>query len=214
MNYIRIKRKRQVIIMYKKRILWIAQTAIFIALLVSVQAITRPFGQFVTGSCVNFLLVTSAILVGLPSAAVIAVISPIGAFLILGIPAFPIIIPFMMAGNLVLVTAIHFITGKSFDNLNLIAYLRIGTAVATGAVLKFLILWIGIVQITLPFIPDIRQAQIDAMAVVFSWPQLVTALIGSILAMTIIPILKKALKKQDKSLSHNDKNGAVQEHTQ
>ena len=183
-----------VIIMNNKRILWIAQTAIFIALIVSAQAITRPLGQFVTGSCVNFLLITSAILVGLPSAAVVAIISPIGAFLILGIPAFPIIIPLMMAGNLVLVIVIHFISGKSFENLNRVAYIRIYAAVVVGAVCKFLVLWIGIVQITLSFIPDIRQPQIDAMAVVFSWPQLVTALIGSSLAVTVIPTLKKALK--------------------
>jgi len=196
MNYIKIRRKRQgmVIIMNNKRILWIAQTAIFIALIVSAQAITRPLGQFVTGSCVNFLLITSAILVGLPSAAVVAIISPIGAFLILGIPAFPIIIPLMMAGNLVLVIVIHFISGKSFENLNRVAYIRICAAVVVGAVCKFLVLWIGIVQITLSFIPDIRQPQIDAMAVVFSWPQLVTALIGSSLAVTVIPTLKKALK--------------------
>jgi len=185
--------------MNSKRILWIAQTAIFIALLVSAQAITRPLGQFVTGSCVNFLLVTSSIIVGLPSAAVVAVISPIGAFLILGIPAFPIIIPFMMAGNLVLVIVIHFVSGKSFDNLNKTAYLRICAAVVAGAVCKFLVLWIGIVKIALSFIPDIMQPQIDAMAAVFSWPQLVTAFIGSSLAVIVIPSLKKALKLSNPS---------------
>jgi len=43
------------------------------------------------------------------------------------------------------------------------------------------------------------QPQIDAMAAVFSWPQLVTALIGSTLAVTIIPNLKKALKASNES---------------
>jgi len=180
--------------MNKKRILWIAQTAVFIAVLVTIQAVTRPFGQFVTGSFVNFLLVTAAIIVGLPSAAVVAIFSPIGAFLILGIPAFPILIPFMMAGNLVLVVVFHFVAGKSFEKLDKIAYLRICAAVVAGAVSKFLVLWIGIVQIALQFIPDLRQPQIDAMAAMFSWPQLVTALIGSTLAAIIIPTLKKALK--------------------
>ena len=185
--------------MNRTRILWIAQTAIFIALLVTAQAITRPLGQFVTGSCVNFLLVTSSIIVGLPSAAVVAVISPIGAFLILGIPAFPILIPFMMAGNLVLVIVFHFITGKSYENLNRTAYLRITAAIVAGAVCKFLVLWIGIVQIALPFIPGIMQPQIDATAVVFSWPQLVTALLGSSIAAIVIPALRKALKANKQS---------------
>ena len=180
--------------MNKKRILWITQTAIFIALLVSAQAVTRPLGQFVTGSCVNFILVSSCIYAGLPSAAVVAVVSPIFAFLIIGTPVFPLLIPVMMAGNFVLVGAIHFISGKSFEHINRRSYIRAGIAVVIGAALKFLVLWVGIVQIALTFIPDIRQPQIDAMSLMFSWPQLVTALIGSSLAMTVMPHLKKALK--------------------
>ena len=180
--------------MNSKRILWITQTAIFIALLISAQMFTRPLGQFVTGSCVNFILVTSCVLFGLPSAAIVAVISPIGAFMILGIPAFPILIPFMMAGNLVLVTVIHFVSGKSFDSLNRKSYIRIYAAAVAGAISKFLVLWIGIVQIALSFIPEIRQPQIDVMAATFSWPQLVTAFIGSGLAIAVIPALKNALK--------------------
>lgn len=180
--------------MNTKHILWITQTAIFIALLVSVQAITRPFGQFVTGSCVNFILVSSCIFLGLRSAVTVAIASPIFAFMIIGIPVFPILIPFMMAGNFVIVAAIHLISGKSFANLNRRSYIRICVAAVTGSILKFLVLWVGIVQIALSFIPGIRQPQIDAMAATFSWPQLVTALIGSSLAIAIMPNLSKALK--------------------
>jgi hypothetical protein len=180
--------------MYKKRILWITQTAIFIALLVSAQAITRPLGQFVTGSCVNFILVSSCILAGLSSAAIVAIVSPLFAFIIIGIPAFPLLIPFMMAGNFVLVAAIYLISGKSLDNLNRRAYVRVYASAVVGAILKFLVLWVGIVQIALSFIPNIRQPQIDAMSAAFSWPQLVTALIGSSLAIAVMPSLKKALK--------------------
>ena len=180
--------------MDSKRILWITQTAIFIALLVSAQAFTRPLGQFVTGSCVNFILAASCILLGLPSAAIVAAISPIGAFMIIGIPAFPLLIPFMMAGNLILVVVIHFIYGKSFDNLGRKPYIRICAAVVVGAISKFLVLWIGIVKIALSFIPQIKQPQIDVMSATFSWPQLVTAFIGSSLAIAVTPTLKKALK--------------------
>ena len=180
--------------MQRKRILWITQTAIFIALLVSAQAATRPLGQFVTGSCVNFILVSCCILAGLSSAAVVAVISPIFAFLIIGIPAFPILMPFQMAGNFVLVAVIHFLSGKSFYNPDRRAYIRICAATVTGAVVKFLVLWVGIVLIALRFIPGIKQPQIDAMSLTFSWPQLVTALIGSSVAIAIAPRLLKALK--------------------
>jgi len=180
--------------MIAKRVLWITQTAIFIAILVSAQAVTRPLGQFVTGSCVNFILVSSCILAGLHSAAVVAIISPIFAFLIIGTPIFPLLIPFLMAGNFVLVVAVHFISGKSFKNLTLRSYIRICVAAVSGAILKFLVLWVGIVQIALLFIPDIKPAQVEALSATFSWPQIVTALIGSALAISVMPHLLKAMK--------------------
>lgn len=39
-----------------KKIRWITETAIVLALLVTLQALTKGFGQFVTGSCVNAVL--------------------------------------------------------------------------------------------------------------------------------------------------------------
>ena len=180
--------------MNRVRILWITQSAIFIALLVSAQAVTRPLGQFVTGSCVNFILVSACILAGLSSAVVVAAVSPIFAFLIIGIPAFPVLIPIMMAGNAVLVVVIHIVSEKLFANSTLNYYTRVCAAVLAGAVTKFLVLWVGIVHIALSLIPDIKQPQIEAMTLTFSWPQLVTALIGSSLAMAVMPKLNKALK--------------------
>ena len=39
-----------------KKIRWITETAIMLALLVTLQALTKPLGQLVTGSCVNAIL--------------------------------------------------------------------------------------------------------------------------------------------------------------
>ena len=36
-----------------KKVRWITETAVMLALLVALQALTKGFGQFVTGSCVN-----------------------------------------------------------------------------------------------------------------------------------------------------------------
>ena len=181
--------------MNKKHILWITQTAMFIALLVTWQHLAGPLGQFVIGSGVNFVLVSACILVGLPSAAIIGVVSPLLAFAITGRPVFPVIIPFVMAGNVALVVAVHFISVKSYENFSLHSYIRIGVAVVAGSVLKFLVLWVGVVHVALPFlIPGILPAQTTALSHMFSWPQLVTALTGSILAMIVMPNLIKALK--------------------
>ena len=37
------------------KIKWITRTAVFIALLVAFQYATKPMGQYVTGSAVNFI---------------------------------------------------------------------------------------------------------------------------------------------------------------
>ena len=54
----------------------ITTTAIFLALLVSAQLLTKPMGQFVTGSLINLLLILSALLVSRWSGVLIATISP------------------------------------------------------------------------------------------------------------------------------------------
>ena len=181
--------------MNRKRILWITQTAIFIALLVSAQIFTQPMGQFVTGSSVNFILVMACILIGLPAAITVSVVSPALAFMITGRPVFPVLIPFVMAGNTVLVAAVHFIFAKSYVSTARFCYIRAGAAVVVGSVFKFLVLWVGIVHVALPFfIPGILPPQVEAMTLMFSWPQLVTALIGSTLAMIVAPIVMTAVR--------------------
>ena len=49
----------------RKKILRITETAVMLALLVCLQAVTKPLGQLVTGSCVNGVLAVSAQVGGL-----------------------------------------------------------------------------------------------------------------------------------------------------
>ena len=55
-----------------KKIRWITETAIMLALLVTLQALTKGFGQLVTGSCVNTILATAALVAGLGSGITVA----------------------------------------------------------------------------------------------------------------------------------------------
>jgi len=181
--------------MNRKRTLWITTTAIFIALLVTTQHVTAAMSQFVTGSIVNFILVAATILVGVSSGIVIGVISPILAFLIIGRPLFPMIVPFIMLGNVVQVITVYVIARKVFDKINWVAYTRMGAAVIVSSVLKFVVVWVGVVHIALPFlIPQALPPQVAMMSTMFSWPQLVTALIGSTTAMAVMPQLMRALR--------------------
>ena len=180
--------------MNRKYILWITQTALLIAMVVATQA---AFGssQFVTGSIVNFILVAATILAGVSSGVVVGIISPVMSFIIIGRPVFPVLLPFIALGNFVLVVAVYLISVKSYENLDIIAYARMGAAAVAGSVLKFLVLFIGIVRIAVPFlIPGILPPQTAMLSHTFSWPQLVTALIGSIIAMVVMPRLAQALR--------------------
>ena len=93
----------------KKKILWITRTALMLALLVAAQYITKPFGQLVTGSCVNAVLTVTAMVVGLSGSVVVALVSPVLAYL-LGIAPQLVTVPAIMVGNAVFVWLIHQIT--------------------------------------------------------------------------------------------------------
>ena len=162
----------------KNKTYWIAETAVMIALLVALQWATKPLGQFVTGSCVNLVLGVSTLVGGVWCGAVVAIASPFCAFLVGVGPAKLLIVPFIAVGNVVLVLLLHFIAGGK--PLGLRSYL----AVAAAAVCKFAALFLGL--------PEAAAATLSAS---FSWPQLVTAAIGGVSAVTIAPVVRKALKR-------------------
>ena len=61
----------------------LTRTAILIALLVALQAATKPLGnQFITGSCVNLVLAVAALFCGPASASIVAIVSPFFAYLL------------------------------------------------------------------------------------------------------------------------------------
>jgi len=80
------------------------------------------------------------------------------------------------------------------SNMKDLIFSAIGLMIASTA--KFLFLWIAIVIIALPLIPGIKEQQIAVISVAFTWPQLVTALIGSGLSMMVVPLLKRAKIKE------------------
>ena len=173
----------------KKKTLWIAETAVMIALLVALQGLTKPAGQFVTGSCVNLILGVSTLVGGLWCGLTVALLSPFFAFA-LGIgPALIQIVPAIAVGNIVLVLLLWLICRKA-KKLSVLSY---GGAVA-ASVCKFAVLYALVVLLLLPLL-GLPEKQVAMMSAMFSWPQLVTALIGSFLAVTISPAIRKALHR-------------------
>ena len=162
----------------------LTRTALLIALLVAVQYVTKAAGQIVTGSAVNLILATAALTCSLWSGIAIALISPFCAFLLgIGTPILQLV-PAIALGNAVYVAALVLFTSKTNFKGNTVA------AVLLAAVLKFLTLYGVIVCLLLPLM-GLPEAKVAVLSATFSYPQLITALIGGALALIITPALKK-----------------------
>ena len=176
--------------MNKEKTLWITRTAIFIALLVVLQAATAALGNtIITGSVVNMLLIVSDMTCGKMSGLCVAAISPILAKLI-GIGPLWNLIPFIVAGNITLILIWHFIGNGHWGH----KYAMRIIALATAAAAKFLVLYIGIVQIAVPLLLKLPEPQASVISSMFSIPQLITALLGGGMALLVLTPLKKAIE--------------------
>ena len=179
-----------------KKLRWITETAIMLALLVTLQALTKPLGQFVTGSCVNAILAVAVLVGGFGCGITVALFSPILAFL-LGIAPQILTVPAIMAGNAAFVTALHFLADRSGKNIlrQIIAWLTAATA--KFGVLYAMVVWLicGVLSESLLAAGTLKPPMLKALPATFSWPQLITALIGGAVALAMVPALRKALRK-------------------
>ena len=178
----------------RKKILWITRTGILAALLVALQwltAGTQAFaGQYITGSCVNCVLAVAALFGGLWSGITVAVLSPFCAFL-LGIgPKLLQIVPCIALGNTALVLCLYFLLGRKRR-----VFWQQVCGVVVSAAAKFAVLYTSVVLVLIPVMGDsLAPKQVQTFTAMFSWPQLVTALLGGTAALLILPLLRKAIK--------------------
>ena len=177
-----------------ENVLWITRTALLIALTVVLQFITiqlasglGPGAQFVTGSIVNLMIIISVMTCGLSTGLTVAVFTPIMPTLLGFGPVWPVV-PFIAVGNMALCAIWHYIGNTTIVN----KYISYVIASIAGALAKFLVLYFGVVQLAMRFIPGLPQP----LAFMFSYPQLITASIGGICAILLLPTLTKAVKSR------------------
>lgn len=185
----------------KRNIRWITETAVMLAMLVTLQALTKPMGQLVTGSCVNAILAIAVLLAGMGSGITIALISPVCAYLFGIAPNFITVLPIMI-GNVCFVAVLRLIAGKSHKPI-----WRQPVALAAAAGVKFGVLYLLVVKVIcglaanallgkkLGDIVVLAPPMLKLLPAMFAWPQLFTALIGGAVALLIVPVLRKALRK-------------------
>lgn len=172
-----------------KKTMWIAQTAVCLALLIAVQFFTRSFGQLVTGSCVNLVLAIASLIGGVWAGVTVAVFSPFCAYL-LGIgPAFLPMVPCVSLGNAVYAVLFGLLVGRFLQKKKLPA--AYGSMVLAAAA-KFVTLYLVLVRLVAPAV--VPAAKLSTVTASFTWPQLLTALVGGVLACLIAPILRKSFR--------------------
>ena len=183
-----------------KKIRWITQTALLLAMLICLQwagsfAPEQLTKQLITGSLVNCVLAVTVLLCGMGSGITVAVISPVCAFLLGIAPNFITVVPIML-GNVCYVVLLRLLTGKKL--------LRQVSALAAASVVKFGVLYLLVVQLIcnlasgallgkkLGQIVVLAPPMLKLLPTMFAWPQLVTALIGGTVALLLLPTLQKA----------------------
>ena len=179
-----------------KKVLWITETAVMIAVLVALQAITKPMGQLVTGSCVNAVLAISVLVGGIGCGVTVALFSPVLAFF-LGIAPQIFTVPAIMVGNTVFVALLSLLADHTGKNIGRQCVAWLAAAAAKFATLYAVVVWLicGLLSESLLAAGTLKPPMLQALPATFSWPQLVTALIGGAIALVITPTLRKALKK-------------------
>jgi len=166
---------------------YVANAGLSLALLIIVQFVLRGLGQIPTGIGVNFILAMSALFLGYACSISLAVLSPIFAFLLGLGPAFLPLVPCIALGNLAYVICIRYLMntfilgkGKKFEII----------AVIPAAILKFLVLYLLVVELAIPSL-GLATEKAKVITSMFSFPQLITATLGGILACLISSYIKK-----------------------
>ena len=189
-----------------KKILWITETAVMLALLICLQWVggmipTPLTKQLITGTMVNCVLAVTVFVAGRSSGIAVALISPVFAFVFKIAPVFTAV-PVIMVGNLCYVLLLSLILGKSMR-----PFWKMPAALSAAAVTKFGALYLLGVKLAGGLLFDTLNGKsiggntlmnmkiLKQLTNMFAWPQLVTAVTGGILALLIVPSVRKALRK-------------------
>jgi hypothetical protein len=178
-----------------KKVLWITRTAVMIALLIAAQSFSAAMGQMVTGSLVNLILIVSVMAFGWGTGFTVAILSPVFAkFLGIGPQLWPFI-PFIALGNAVLVCVWRAVGELKIGAKKFISYIA---AAIAGALAKFIVLYLTVVKIVIPFLVTLPEQQAAVMSNMFSLPQLITASIGGGIAAIALPLILPSVLKDKK----------------
>ena len=176
-------------------------TAILLALCI-VSQIFKNLSVFITGPIVNLCLCLAVVIVNLPCAVILSVITPITAYFIAASPvmmAVPGILPLIMLGNIVLVVATHFLLKKDvLETKKLFYHWKCYVKAVICALLKGAFMGLTISIWLLPtFIPaeSPLRNKMPVFQSMFSVVQFATACIGFVYFFIVYSAVKHYMDK-------------------
>lgn len=168
------------------------RSALLLAIAIVFQILGRTFpqiSQFLVGPVVNALLILACCICGLWYGVLVGALTPLLAWLVgqLAAPFGPFI-PFIMIGNALFIIVFNIFNSKQG--------LRTYIGVILGAIIKFGFLFFSASKLVKLFALNLPEKVANKLIIAMGIPQLITALIGGILAIFIY----KLLVKRDPSL--------------
>ena len=154
----------------------------FVGLMVVVAIIPHyVHNQFITGPIVNAVLFIAAVILGAGNAILIGLVPSVVALVsgLLPAPLAPMV-PFIMISNAILVWTFSY-----FRKINF------GSGVIVASLVKYAFLY-GTSIIVVNLISNHNIAA-KAAATMMAWPQIVTALIGGVIAFGVIKVIRYKL---------------------
>lgn len=168
---------------------FLTRTAILLALTVAVQmagrAIPAPANSFIVGPLVNACILISTAFVGLAGGIIISVLAPFTSLINNHAPIAPVLLlfaPLIAVGNSILALFFHYLKNKSQV-----------MGILLGAVVKFGFLF-GAIRVFVELKGDIKPPMANNLITLFSIPQLITALLGGVIAIVVVKALKKNME--------------------
>lgn len=177
----------------KTSIKGITQTGLLLAICIASQFM-KNLSVYITGPIVNLTMILAALMIGLSSGLMIAVIAPLTSFWLAPSPiliGIPWIIPCIIIGNCMLVLSI-WLFRKFFVTYITDLRVRVALGLIAGTITKALFMGVTIAMILLPLfgsninVPAQKLTVLMSTAkVTFSVTQLITAAIASVLGFVI-----------------------------
>ncbi|MFH5835317.1 ECF transporter S component [Proteiniclasticum sp. C24MP] len=163
-------------------------SALLLTLVVIIQILGKnipQINQFFVGPMVNAMLLLTVYFSGVKWAILVGLLTPVLAFFtnVLAPPMAPFI-PFIAAGNLLYVMVFSLFRNRK--NLDIIGVLSAG-------ITKFLFLYISATELIRLFALGIPEPVREKLAITMGLPQLITALAGGGIAITLFNMLKRRI---------------------